>query len=211
MNFHEHSNLSGTHAVFGASQNSWLNYDENKIIDRYLASYAPKLGTVLHEYARQRITHSLKMSKYDAFAVVNFLLENKIPKAMINIEAILDTLVPYVNDAIKYRMTPELILYYSDYFYGTTDCVAFNEKSRTLRIHDYKSGAVPAKMEQLDIYAALFCLEYGFNPDAINIELRIYQSGDILVHNPEANEIEEVMNKIKVDNFVLIDFIKGEN
>lgn len=210
MNFHEHSTLSGTHAVFGASQYAWLNYDENKLIDRYLASYASKLGTTLHEYARQRITHSLKMTKFDSYAVVNFLLENDIPKDIIDIDGILETIVPYVNDAIKYRMDPEIVLYYSDYFYGTTDCIGFNEKSKTLRIHDYKSGIIPAKMEQLLIYAALFCLEYGFKPDSINVELRIYQNGTFLVHNPEANEIEEIMEKIRIDNLILVNFVKGD-
>ena len=32
--------------------------------------------------------------------------------------------------------------------------------NKILRIHDYKSGITPAKMDQLMIYAALFCLEY---------------------------------------------------
>lgn len=209
MNFHDHSDLRGTHASFGASQYSWLSYDsENKIVDRYLASFAPKLGTTLHEYARQRINNHLKMSKYDSFAVVNFLLENKIPKPIINIEAIMDTIVPYVNDTIKYRMIPEQVLYFSDYFYGTTDAIGFNEKTKTLRIHDYKSGQTPAKMEQLDIYAALFCLEYFMRPEDINIELRIYQSADVLVHNPEVDEVRDVMTKIETFNSALIHFLK---
>lgn len=212
MNFHEHSKLKGTHAAFGASQYSWLGYDENRLIERYLSSnYSSMLGTLLHDYARRRISHSLKMTKSDSYAVVDHLLESGIPRCVIDIENIMDTLIPFVNDAIKFRMEPELVLYYSDYFYGTTDAICFNEKTSTLRIHDYKSGSIQAKMEQLDIYAALFCLEYDIDPDTINIELRIYQSGEIAVHNPETEEIEDVMNKIRTFNSALIRFLKEVN
>ena len=46
------------------------------------------------------------------------------------------------------------------------------------------------------IYAALFCLEYRVKPGEIEIELRIYQNDDILVCNPEADEILPIMDKI---------------
>ena len=100
----------------------------------------------------------------------------------------------YVNDAIGYKMTPEQILYYSDNCFGTADSICF--RNNLLRIHDLKTGVIPAHMEQLEIYAALFCLEYKIKPGEINMELRIYQDNEILVHNPTAEDILTIMDKI---------------
>ena len=65
-----------------------------------------------------------------------------------------------------------------------------------LRIHDLKTGTRPVHIEQLEIYAALFCLEYKVKPSEIKIELRIYQNDEILVHEPTAEDISAIMNKI---------------
>jgi hypothetical protein len=51
-------------------------------------------------------------------------------------------------------------------------------------------------MEQLEIYAALFCLEYNKRPGDIDMELRIYQNNEILIHQPEADDILPIMDKI---------------
>ena len=51
-------------------------------------------------------------------------------------------------------------------------------------------------MEQLYIYAALFCLEYKMKPGEIDMELRIYQNDDILYAYPTAEEIAPIMDKI---------------
>lgn len=67
------------------------------------------------------------------------------------------TLNAYVNDAIGYKMIPEQILFYSDNCFGTADAIVF--RNGLLRIHDLKTGVIPAHMEQLEVYAALFCLE----------------------------------------------------
>jgi hypothetical protein len=104
------------------------------------------------------------------------------------------TINMYVNDAIGFQMKPEQILYYSDNCFGTADAISFRNKF--LRIHDLKTGAIPAHMEQLMIYAALFCLEYRVKPSDIEMELRIYQSDDILICNPCADEIMPIMDKI---------------
>ena len=101
----------------------------------------------------------------------------------------------YVNDAIGYRMTPEQVLYFSENCFGTADAISF--KHNLLRIHDLKTGVIPAHMEQLRIYAALFCLEYRMEPTKIDMELRIYQSDDILIEVPDPNDILEIMNKIR--------------
>ena len=99
----------------------------------------------------------------------------------------------YVNDAIGYKMTPEQILYYSDNCFGTADAITF--RNGLLRIHDLKTGVTPAHMEQLEIYVALFCLEYKIKPSDIDVELRLYQLDEILVHKPMADEIVPIIDK----------------
>lgn len=170
MNFNNHSMLEGQHAFLGASKYHWINYDESKIIESYKKSLAIQKGTVLHEFAAQCIR-----------------LGQKLPKSQ-------KTLNMYVNDAIGYKMVPEQVLYYSENCFGTADTIAFRDYF--LRVHDYKSGVVPAHMEQLMIYAALFCLEYKFKPADIGIELRIYQSNQIKACNPASDEIALIMDKI---------------
>ena len=92
-------------------------------------------------------------------------------------------------------------------FSGTADAISF--RNNTLRIHDLKTGETPANIMQLYIYAALFCLEYGIRPGDISMELRIYQSDDILVCNPTAEEIGPLMDKI-IEFDKVIEQIKQE-
>ena len=91
-------------------------------------------------------------------------------------------------------MTPEQVLYFSENCFGTADAIGF--RGNLLRIHDLKTGVTPAHMEQLEIYTALFCLEYGKRPSDIQMELRLYQSNEVLVHNPTAEDILPIMDKI---------------
>lgn len=170
MIFEKHSKLEGQHAFLGASKYHWINYDEAKLAESYANYLAKERGTKLHDFAAQCIR-----------------LGQKLPRSQ-------KTLNMYVNDAIGFKMRPEQILYYSDNCFGTADAIAFNNKM--LRIHDLKTGTIPAHMEQLFVYAALFCLEYRVRPSTIDMELRIYQSDDILIHNPCADEIEPIMDKI---------------
>lgn len=170
MNFNKYSALEGKHAFLGASQYHWLNYDEEKLVNVYSNFLARQKGTVLHNFAAQCIT-----------------LGQKLPKSK-------KSLNMYVNDAIGYKMTPEQILYYSENCFGTADTISF--RNGLLRIHDLKTGAVPAHMEQLMIYAALFCLEYKTKPSDIEMELRIYQSDEVLYHNPTVEDIAPIMDKI---------------
>ena len=92
-------------------------------------------------------------------------------------------------------MDTEVVLFYSPRFFGTADAICFRQGM--LRIHDLKTGKIPAKMEQLEIYAALFCLEYNIKPGDIKMELRIYQNEEVVVHKPTAEDILPVMDKIK--------------
>ena len=94
-------------------------------------------------------------------------------------------------------MNTEVVQYYSKYFFGTADAISF--RRNTLRIHDVKTGSVgniDKHIEQLEIYAALFCLEYKIKPGEIQIECRIYQNDDILVANPTAEDICPIIDKI---------------
>lgn len=170
MNWNVHSNLIGNHAFLGASKYHWINYDEQKLADSYNSFLAAQKGTELHEFAATCIK-----------------LGQKLPKSP-------KTLNTYVNDAVGYKMTPEQVLCYSENCFGTADAISFRDDK--LRIHDLKTGAIPAHIEQLKIYAALFCLEYKKNPGKIDIELRIYQNDEVLVHNPSEEEIMIIMEKI---------------
>ena len=170
MIFNKHSNLEGQHAFLGASKYHWINYDENKIAEAYNKFLATEKGTVLHGFAAQCIT-----------------LGQKLPRSN-------KTLNMYVNDAIGFKMIPEQILYYSDNCFGTADSISF--RNNFLRIHDLKTGLIPAHMEQLKVYAALFCLEYKKKPSDISMELRIYQNDEILIENPMVDDILPIIDKI---------------
>ena len=78
-----------------------------------------------------------------------------------------------------------------------------------MRIHDLKTGKRPVHMEQLEIYAALFCLEYKVKPGDIRMELRIYQNDEILVHEPTAEDILPIMDKIVHVNKMLEKIERG--
>lgn len=180
MNFKKHLELEGRHAPFSASQSSWLRYNDDKAVDTYLNLRAKEIGTIIHEWAAQTINLGFKQPR-----------SNK-------------TICAYVNDAIGYKMNTEVVLYYSDYFFGTADAISF--RNNFLRIHDLKtgkSGKIESHMEQLMVYAALFCLEYKVKPGEIEIELRVYKNDEVFRHTPTADEISPIMDKIVHLNKVL--------
>lgn len=184
MNFNNHSNLEGQHAFLGASKYHWINYDEAKVADAYSKFLATQKGTLLHEFAAQCIK-----------------LGQKLPKSQ-------KTLNMYVNDAIGFKMTPEQPLYFSENCFGTADAITFRDD--LLRIHDLKTGTIPAHMEQLMIYAALFCLEYKVKPNDISMELRLYQNNEILACNPTAEEIGPIIDKIIIFDKIITKIRKQE-
>ena len=65
-----------------------------------------------------------------------------------------------------------------------------------LRIHDLKIWKTAVHMEQLRIYAAIFCLEYKIKPGEIEMELRIYQNDSVEVDKPTAEDILPIMDTI---------------
>ena len=190
MNFAKHSNLEGCHAFLSASKYHWINYDSDKLLSSYQNFLAVQRGTELHAFAAQCIR-----------------LGQKLPKSK-------QTLNMYVNDAIGYGMTPEQVLFYSNNCFGTADAISFRKSScsqkNLLRIHDLKTGCVPAHMEQLLIYASLYCLEYREDPETIDIELRIYQSDDILKEHPAPDVVKTIMEKIVTFDKLLNSFQTAE-
>lgn len=174
MNFNSHSNLASAHALLSPSNYHWVNYDEDKMDRVYHAAMTARRGTELHELAHRLI------------------------KLGVNLPDNGQTLSMYVNDAIGFRMTPEQILFYSVNCYGTADCISFNEEKKKLRIADLKNGVNEASMTQLEIYAAIFCLEYGRRPHEIEIELRIYQNDEVRIHTPSYDAIFHIIDKIRV-------------
>lgn len=194
MIFNQHSDLEGQHAFLSASKYSWLNYDQEKLATAYRNQYATTIGTILHDLAHRCIKNKVKLSKSDRHLVLLTLLENGVPQGLIDANDILETLAPFVNDALGFRMETEQVLYYSENVFGTADAISF--KNNFLRIHDYKSGITPVHMDQLYIYAALFCLEYVVKPENIKIELRIYKQGEVLHEEPDPEVIRAIMNKI---------------
>lgn len=171
MNFNTHS-LKNEHAFLGASKYHWINYDSEKLARVYEKWRAAERGTELHAFAAKAITLGIRLSN---------------SKKTLNL---------YVNDAIGYRMSPEVVLYYSENCFGTADAISFEDNF--LRIHDLKSGESPASVHQLEIYMALFCLEYKQDPYKIKAELRIYQLNGVTIFTPDPTQIKSIMDKIVV-------------
>lgn len=191
MNFNQHYQLQGKHAFLSASKYNWINYDSDKLLTTYQNWQMVERGTRLHALAASMISEKVKA------------------------QSIKHTFNMYVNDAIKFNMTPEVVLYYSDNAFGTTDAIHFDNEHNFLRIHDLKTGSTPAHIEQLIIYAAYFCLEYHKNPLELNYELRLYQNNEIIVCNEETDPdlkqwIKDIMGKIVKFDKELNNFKNGE-
>jgi hypothetical protein len=170
--FNAHSELYGKHAFLSPSNYHWLNYSDEKLEARYIAATAAQRGTDLHSLAHEAIRLNVKLAKTN------------------------QSLSTYVNDAIGYKMTCEQPLFYSENCFGTADTICFRRGK--LRIHDLKTGITPVGEQQLEVYAALFCLEYSVDPYSIDIELRIYQRDDIRIYEPFPERIFGIMNKIVI-------------
>ena len=93
MIFRQHHELEGLHAPFGASRSSWLRYSDEKLVNSYQNMRASELGTRLHEWAKTTID-----------------LGKKQPRSK-------KTIYAYVNDAIGFKMSTEVVLFYSERFF----------------------------------------------------------------------------------------------
>ncbi len=169
----QHRKLEGLHARLSPSQYHWVNYDEDKFLRVLASQEAAAKGDRLHELAMRMIRDGIKLPRS--------------PK----------TLNMYVNDAIGYRMTPEQTLFFSPEFFGTADALKFTISKMHLRIHDLKTGVTPAKVTQLELYCALFCLEYGFAPFELTMEARIYQNDEVQIFDVDPDIVFRMMEKAK--------------
>ena len=199
MEFERYSELEGQHAFLSPSQPQWLRYTDEKLIERFVNAQAVKRGTELHQFA------------HEAIRLNRIQPRNK------------DTVNMFVNDAIGFKMASEQPLFYHGFCYGTADAIQY--KRNLLRIHDLKTGETEGKMDQLKVYAALFCLNYQhlvrkarkdgksdidiaakydlkpnelhFDPRQMSgIELRIYQYGEVRSEEPDPEEILAIMDII---------------
>ena len=206
MIFNKHSELEGRHAILSPSKHYWLNYDDEALLRTYISSFATDVGTLVHEYAADRIKYRLPLDPENEEAkngLLLHLMKNDIPFRVIDLDRLFYNLVPYVNDCIGYKMESEVVLKYSDLCFGTADAIGV--RRNWLRIHDLKTGVTPASMDQLLCYAGLFFMEYkrDYRPDTMKVELRIYQNQEVQILNPSCEEIKTVMKKIAHGNAVL--------
>lgn len=166
-----YSHLKDTHALLSPSKYHWLRYDEEKLIERYTKHQAQVMGTRVHKIAEDLINLAIRLP---------------------NISVALNM---FVNDAIGFGMSPEVVLYYSPNCYGTCDAILWYEG--VLRIHDLKTGTSPVSMDQLMVYAGLFCLDYKIEPgDLAETHLRIYQGEEVIVFEPTAREVFDITKRI---------------
>lgn len=226
MNFNKHLELRGQHALFSPSSSSWLRYDEEQIKSRVKNQYRTILGTELHEFVASQIVLGHKttnirnlIQNVESFIFCKYkcLEDSKLGSYGIKLiqslgylpKEAFETAKAYINDGISFRMNVEQPLVYTEYFYGTADTICFRDD--ILRIHDYKSGDRPAHMEQLLVYAALFCLEYLIKPIDISTELRIYQNSEIVTMTPDPKEIQEIIDKLVFANRIVEKTIARED
>lgn len=172
MHWSRHIGYQGRHSQsLSPSKPYWLNYDDDKFDRIFAMQKEAARGTRLHALAAELIQLKIKLPANGT------------------------TLSMYVNDAIGYRMKPEQPLVYSPNAFGAVDAISF--KKALLRIHDLKNGLSLTSFRQLEIYDALFCLEYMEDPFKIKHELRIYQNDQTRVHIPDPDDIKHHMERIK--------------
>lgn len=177
MKFNQHPEVDGKHSFLSPSGYHWIRYDDDKILDRLETQLLASHGTRLHALAAELISCGIMQ------------IDNG------------QTFNTYVNDAIGFMMSPEVLLMASYNAFGTADAISFRrerpeDKRMTLRIHDLKTGVGKTSMDQLRIYAAFFCIEYQTNPNDIEIELRIYQNDEVQILNPYVDGGEDLRAEI---------------
>lgn len=178
MGFNDHSNRRGLHAFLSPSNYHWLNYDRQKMKARLTSHQAAARGTRIHAWAHEAINLGMRQKRNG----------NHIER--------------YINDGIGYRMFTEFIIEYSPEAYGEADTLCYRREKYdgklrwVLRVHDLKTGLMQASVTQLEVYAALFCLEYGLKPEEIVIILQIYQNDKIIGGLADPVVIRQRMTRI---------------
>lgn len=222
--FNDHSNLKGKHALFAPSQSAWLRYDDDKVAEKVLNQYRTTLGTEIHDFAASQIdlkhkytslrdlTRAIESYIYCKYMYLSDDLvvgdyARKIISHLKNIpKEVFEAVQCYINDGVGFRMTTEQALVYSEHVFGHADTISF--RNNFLRIHDLKTGTNPAHMEQLEVYAALFCLEYKAKPSDIEIELRLYQWDGVEIENPNSEILLPIMDRIMTSERIAADIEK---
>ena len=103
MIFNKHSELEGRHAILSPSKHYWMNYDDEGLMRSYISSFATDVGTLVHEYACDRIKYRMPLDPENEEAkngLLIHLMKNGIPFRVIDLDRIFYNLVPYVNDCI---------------------------------------------------------------------------------------------------------------
>lgn len=212
--FNSHENLKGKHSLFAPSQSAWLRYDDEKIAEKVRNQYRTTLGTEIHDFAAaqidlghrytstREIIKDIETYMYCKYMYLNdnLVVGDYAKKLISNLRTlpkeVFEALKYYINDGVGFKMNVEQALVYSEHIFGHADTICF--RNNNLHIHDLKTGANLAHMEQLKVYAALFCLEYNIKPYEIVITLRIYQSGgyDEVIIEPHSEAYEELITII---------------
>lgn len=198
--FNKHPEIKdGEHAIFAPSKKllSRESLTEEQIYNLIYSMYAPQIGTVIHELAKDLIEEKQPVKKETIRGLIyHVLYKAKIPIALIQPEKYIDTVLPYVKDAIGFGMIPEQkLVYQHPIAWGTADAIKFNPSKCELRIHDLKTGKLPASLDQLIEYAAYFFLEYHIKPGDCKTIISIYQNGDVLTGYPTASDILPIMDR----------------
>lgn len=164
------------HATLSPSVNGWLRYNDDDLLAALRRKRAAARGTRLHAFAAEAIALGEPIAESEC------------------------SLNMFVNDAIRYNMRPEQLLWYSRHAFGTADAITFLERGKPhlLRVHDLKTGVKEASFVQLEIYAALFFLQYSqIRVDDVEVVLRIYQNDDIREISPPPEVIIDIMDVIR--------------
>ena len=191
--FNSHPRVEGTHAVLSPSSPAWLRYDRERLVERLSTAQAAALGTEIHETAARNIKRNIMLMPHPEWPVLDL----------------------YVNDAIEFGMSPERMLFYSVNCYGTADTIGFEEYTDDerfdgfLRIHDLKTGVSKATMDQLYVYAGIFCREYGYKPFRMDGELRIYQGEKVYAEPIDRAYLAFVYDRIKWSDDIVDEYTSG--
>lgn len=200
---HDHTRdyPDGWHAMFSGSKHSWANWSpedvKDKVIARVSSEDARTIGTIIHAEAATNIRNKTIIPRKDVaeFLITRAILLGGIPRKEFDPKVYVNNFYHYCNDAIKLGMSAEFkIKPFSDslYFGGTADALKFEDGK--LIIFDLKTGSNNVSMEQLLIYAAFFCLEYGIRPGDIQTTLKIYQENKKQTMNPSTPQLVKLMD-----------------
>ncbi len=212
MSLIDSSASRGQHARYSPSKVSWIRYDEETCIESYHNENRATIGTYIHLWAgiqvqlRQKCSSLRDISKSIRTLIFSQNYSERYGlsdtgKLLINEMSsipseVFSTVKAYVNDCISFMMEPEKELIFSDNCFGTCDSFSFDKSEKLLRIFDLKTGQSKPKIDQLLIYAALWCLSENVDPIDISFDLRIYQNDEIGFASPSPEEIKEFMNQI---------------